>query len=279
MKDVKFVVLLLLIVFVGIVNIVWLATLQVKFSRLSISAPSQPKSNSIPDSNFVDKLFVEDLSVGMLRIFDEKSRCRIMLRANGDDASISILDTDNRLRFYSWAGDDTAILAMPLPPINISASFLPGILLSTRDGSDIPYFEMQDNLGGRMGYSSVGPIPLSPEETVSPIESGHFSGIVDKDKANRPQISWEITDISTKITERNSTYWQFAWRVTVKNNHSCAINLSGEIEFQDTEGFIVDTDGVYNIIVPANSSKTFTGADMVSTSIAPKIANTVVKLR
>lgn len=101
------------------------------------------------------------------------------------------------------------------------------------------------------------------------------------DEEKQPYIdnaNWEIIDITTKITEQNSVYWQFAWRLTVKNNLARTINLSGKIEFQDAEGFIVDTDSLYSIIVPANSSKTFTGAAMVSTSIAPKIAGTVVKL-
>ncbi len=89
---------------------------------------------------------------------------------------------------------------------------------------------------------------------------------------------WEIVDIEVKITERNDVYWQFSWRLTMKNNVAQTKRLSGEVEFQDADGFIVDTDSLYNIIVPANSSKTFTGSAMVTARIAPNIAGTVVKL-
>lgn len=129
----------------------------------------------------------------------------------------------------------------------------------------------------------TGLIASSIEKSRDTLSSPKVEGTVtygDKEE-KRPYIdneNWEIIDITTKITEQNSVYWQFAWRLTVKNNLVRTIKLSGKIEFQDAEGFIVDTDGLYSIIVPANSSKTFTGVAMVSTSIAPKIAGTVVKL-
>ena len=55
--------------------------------------------------------------------------------------------------------------------------------------------------------------------------------------------------------------------------------MSGEIEFQDKEGFIVDKESLHAIDVPANSSETFTGSAAVTTKTAPTIANTVVKLK
>lgn len=35
---------------------------------------------------------------------------------------------------------------------------------------------------------------------------------------NISKKGWEIVDIDTKITERNNVFWQFAWRLTVKND-------------------------------------------------------------
>ena len=90
---------------------------------------------------------------------------------------------------------------------------------------------------------------------------------------------WKVIDIKTKITEKNNVYWQFAWRLTVKNDFARPISLSGEIEFQDKEGFIVDKERLRAIDVPANSSETFTGSATVTTKTAPTIADTVVKLK
>ena len=98
----------------------------------------------------------------------------------------------------------------------------------------------------------------------------------------RPYVDnqkWEVIDIKTKITEKNNVFWQFSWRLTVKNNFARPISLSGEIEFQDKEGFIVDKERLHAIDVPANSSETFTGSAAVTTKTAPTIANTVVKLK
>lgn len=107
----------------------------------------------------------------------------------------------------------------------------------------------------------------------SKFDSNYTSRLAGKQNEN-----WEIVDIKTKITERNDVYWQFAWRLTVKNNLAHAIHLSGELEFQDADRFVLDTDTLYGIIVPASSSKTFTGAAMVTTRVAPKVATTYVKL-
>jgi hypothetical protein len=43
------------------------------------------------------------------------------------------------------------------------------------------------------------------------------------------------------------------------------------IEFKDADGFVVDDDSQYKLVVPANSEQTFVGYDLVNASFAGKI--------
>ena len=129
-------------------------------------------------------------------------------------------------------------------------------------------------------------------EKISPVVVVHDSPVSDKtsprysESSSEPPIqeskadaSFEIVDIDTRITERNNVYWQFSWRLTVKNNLPRKIVLNGQIEFHDKDGFIVDDDSVYNLVLDANSQDTFTGKDMIDISIAPNVAGVMAKLR
>jgi hypothetical protein len=109
----------------------------------------------------------------------------------------------------------------------------------------------------------------------------HLSPANDLDSTplNSTSNGWEIVSIKTKITETNDVFVKYAWRLTVRNDLTKSIRLSGVIEYQDSEGFVVDTDDVYNLVLLANSEKTFTDATLVGTSIAHKIAGVVVKLK
>jgi hypothetical protein len=129
-------------------------------------------------------------------------------------------------------------------------------------------------------------------ERNQPFVTVHDSPVIDKassrysENSSEPSVqeskddkNFEIVDINTRITEKNDVYWQFAWRLTVKNNLSRQIVLNGKIEFHDKDGFIVDDDYVRNLVLDANSQDTFTGKDMIDSSIAPNVAGVMAKLK
>lgn len=74
----------------------------------------------------------------------------------------------------------------------------------------------------------------------------------------------DIIDVSTRVTERNDSWWRFAWILVLRNNTSAPISASATIEFVDADGFVIDEDNEYRLGVPANSQREFTGSKLVS---------------
>lgn len=81
----------------------------------------------------------------------------------------------------------------------------------------------------------------------------------------------EIVDISTRVTESNSVWSKYAWKLTLKNNTDREQSVTAEIKWTDAEGFVVDTDTEYGLVIPANSEKTFNDFDLIDASVAGDI--------
>ena len=88
---------------------------------------------------------------------------------------------------------------------------------------------------------------------------------------------WEIVDVDAKVTESNSSWSKFAWKLTIKNKASHPQAFDATIEFQDKDGFVVDDDNEYGLVVPANAEKTFTGYDLVDAAIAGNVSKIAAK--
>ncbi len=89
----------------------------------------------------------------------------------------------------------------------------------------------------------------------------------------------EITDIDARVTESNSTWSKFAWKLTVRNRSDSPQRLDATIEFQDKDGFVVDDDRERGLVVPANDEATFTGYTLVDADVAGTVSRTVAKGR
>jgi len=92
---------------------------------------------------------------------------------------------------------------------------------------------------------------------------------------------WEIADISARVTEKNNTWWKNAWILVLQNNSNQSMTFNATIEFLDSDGFVIDDDLAYGLVVPASSQETFTGYGLIVTDVAPNVAtvNAKVKLR
>jgi hypothetical protein len=91
--------------------------------------------------------------------------------------------------------------------------------------------------------------------------------------------TWEIVEVNSRVTESNSTWWKYAWKVTVRNGGSQPIAVRATVEFQDAQGFIVDTDDSETTRVGAGETVTMTGYDLVTAAVADNIAKTNAKVR
>ncbi len=63
--------------------------------------------------------------------------------------------------------------------------------------------------------------------------------------------SVEIVSIDARVTESNSTWSRFAWILKIRNSSNQPRQFNATIEFQDADGFVIDTDDEYGLVVAA----------------------------
>lgn len=89
---------------------------------------------------------------------------------------------------------------------------------------------------------------------------------------------WSIVEVDSRVTESNDTWWRYAWKLTLRNDDSSDLAFDATIEFQDGDGFVIDSDRAHGLFVPAGSEKTFTGYALVSMPGALRVARTNAKV-
>jgi hypothetical protein len=89
---------------------------------------------------------------------------------------------------------------------------------------------------------------------------------------------WRIASVDTRVTESNNVWSKYAWKLTLRNDSDQPQVFRGTIEFQDSDGFIVDTGNANDMLVPAKSEQVFTGYALIRAEVAGKVARTVAKI-
>ena len=90
--------------------------------------------------------------------------------------------------------------------------------------------------------------------------------------------SWDISDISTKITEQNSVWWKYSWILKIQNDGSSGVTLDAYITWLDSDGFIVDDDRSYDLYAAPNQESTFTAYTLIDASVANSIQSINAKV-
>lgn len=70
-------------------------------------------------------------------------------------------------------------------------------------------------------------------------------------------------ELTFKVTEKNDSWWRFAWRMRVENTGEVPLRFKGRVEFEDSEGFIVDTSPVALTDVASGSYVDIAGFSLV----------------
>lgn len=89
---------------------------------------------------------------------------------------------------------------------------------------------------------------------------------------------WSIVEVDSRVTETNDTWWRYAWKLTLRNDAAADMAFDATIEFQDSDGFVIDSENAYRLGVPAGSEQTFTGYSLVSMPGASRVAKTNAKV-
>jgi hypothetical protein len=92
------------------------------------------------------------------------------------------------------------------------------------------------------------------------------------------QKNWRIVSIDARVTEANTVWSRYAWKLMLANDSEKPQLFQGTIEFQDSDGFIVDTSNAGNMVVPAQSEGEFTGFALIRAEVVGKVARAVAKV-
>ena len=92
------------------------------------------------------------------------------------------------------------------------------------------------------------------------------------------QSRYEIVSIDARVTETNSSWWRYAWKLTVHNKSDMTMGFRAKIEFQDKDGFVIDDTNSDTFAVAAGADGTATGFALVRVPGASSVARTVAKV-
>src|SRR5260370_32681625 len=90
--------------------------------------------------------------------------------------------------------------------------------------------------------------------------------------------NWSIVSVESRVTESNDVWWRDAWKLTLRNDADEPQLFEATIEFQDADGFIIDTSYARNLVVRPKEESVFTGFALIRTEVAPKVAKTYAKV-
>lgn len=82
---------------------------------------------------------------------------------------------------------------------------------------------------------------------------------------------WDITEVHFGVTERNSTWWKYSWRVGVRNRAAQPIVVRANMQFLNRDGLIVDDDDSDDTRVNPGETVSLTGYDLVTAEVAGNI--------
>lgn len=89
---------------------------------------------------------------------------------------------------------------------------------------------------------------------------------------------WDIVKIDSRITETNDSWWKYAWKLTLRSSGIKSHLFDATIEFQDEDGFVIDTDNAHNLLLNAGEEKDFTGYSLIRLPGARRVAKTYAKV-
>lgn len=131
-------------------------------------------------------------------------------------------------------------------------------------------------------YGLVTPTAKPISESSGPQEKPQAGSAIDAapPESQIPKAKlFEIVDVDSRVTEANSSWSKYAWKLTIRNMTADALALEAVIEFLDADGFVVDDDREYNLVLGPNQEQTFTGYDLIDASAAPRVAQVNAKVK
>ena len=90
---------------------------------------------------------------------------------------------------------------------------------------------------------------------------------------------WRVLAIDVAITESNSIWSRFSWKLTLQNLTTQSLSFNATIEFQDRNGFILDTSSAYDLRVLHSQTETFTGFALIRAELVDRVEKAVPRVK
>ena len=90
---------------------------------------------------------------------------------------------------------------------------------------------------------------------------------------------FDVVSASYQIVEANRAFWRFSWKMSVRNYGLDTVVVSPELEFQNRDGFIVDTGISSMRSIRAQETAEITGTTLIDADAGPSVANALGRVK
>jgi hypothetical protein len=73
-------------------------------------------------------------------------------------------------------------------------------------------------------------------------------------------------------------FGRFAWKLKIHNYIGAPQRFDATIEFHDKDGFVIDSDREYGLVVPGQTVQEFTGDKLITAATAPRVTGAKAKV-
>jgi hypothetical protein len=83
---------------------------------------------------------------------------------------------------------------------------------------------------------------------------------------------WAVTRVEYVAVESNRVWIRCSWKVTIRNSFDRPLALNLEVQFMDSQRFILDTGRLFNQVLAPFAEQTLYGSTLVSMPAALRVA-------
>ena len=138
-----------------------------------------------------------------------------------------------------------------------------------------PEARKQPRKRSRGSMLPTNPVWLKPLAT-KPSSSGVA---VKKRRRSSRRTGLHIVSIDYRVVESNEVWWRFAWKAKIRNGSSGRIVVDVSVQFQDSDGFVLDDARAYRVPIGPGATYTVSEFALIDAGVAPRVRRISVKVK
>ncbi len=93
------------------------------------------------------------------------------------------------------------------------------------------------------------------------------------DAPAKPNERFRITSIDTNVTERNSSWAKYSYVLMLQNLSDEPLVGQVEVQWLDSDGFVIVDKTLYSVAVPVQQTRTFQGYQLIDADVARNVSS------